>query len=419
MDPELEPQQYYPLYQEEDVPLIDVRESTLRKLVWGTILILVAFIGMGSTLRFPNEITVPFVLKSNQPETIYQFSHTVFLLEKMVSEQEAVNIGQPLVKITSPEIVEMLILLDQKEHELAYHLQQTVVAVNKEKDILMAQRRSLQVNIERQKEEQHILKNASVLDSITLTKKMEYANNQYQIYKRLYESETASEVEMTKRQQLLITATNQLALNNNNYQNQLSALYFSIKAHREQQQQLEEEKQKLVIDFENTTIALQEQIRLAKNKLTQNYGKYEITKDGLILLANRNGLVSFLFAGDKEVVPSTTLLKLSNSSTIFYALTKISPQHIGQIETGSTAILKVATFPHFEWGVLKGALSPLPLSPNEQGVFPVKIKIQEFGKLANLLHVGMEGEVAILIEERSFFGYLTKYMKAAYYDVVE
>ena len=419
MNHELEPQQYYPLYQEEDVPLIDVRKSTLRKLVWGTILLLAAFIALGFTVHFPNEITVPYVLKSEQPERIYQFSHTVFLLDKMVAEQEIVQVGQPLVKITSPEIVEMLASINQKESELVYHLEQAALAVSSEKDILRTQMKSLKVDRERQKEEQRILKAALEADIQTLSKKQKYAQKQYKTYQQLYKSGTVAEVELEEKEQLLITANNELKITRNEYQKQLSNLYFNIKHSREQQRKLDKEGKKLGIDFENETVALNEQIRLAKAKLLQNYGDYEVADNSIILKATQEGKVNFLFAGDKEVLAGTTLLKLNNATGGFYALAMITPQHIGQIQTTNNTILKVATFPHFEWGVLKGSIAPLPLSPNEQGLFPIKININDFGKLEQLLQIGMKGEAAVLIEERSFFGYLTKNMKATYYEMLE
>ena len=309
MNQELEPQQYYPLYQEEDVPLIDVRKSALRKLVWGTILILFAFMVLGFTIRFPNEINLPFVLKSDQPETIYQFSHTVFLLERMVSEQEKVAVGQPLVKITSPEIVEMVTNISSNQSELNYHIGQTDLTIRKEKEILKSQMKSLKLNRERQKQERTLLKTALESEITTLTAKMEHAKKQYQIYKQLYQSGTEAQIEMEEKHQTLITTTNQLKQARNQYQKEFSELSFGIMGSREKQKELARKSQKLAIEYDNKTVAIEEQIRLAKSKLAQNYGNYEIVKGGILLKANTKGIISFLFPGDKEVPASTTLLK--------------------------------------------------------------------------------------------------------------
>ena len=63
---DLEPQQYKRLYWEEDVPVKDVRKNALRKFVYiGSLLCLVLIVA-GLLIRFPDQIELPFVIKSNK-----------------------------------------------------------------------------------------------------------------------------------------------------------------------------------------------------------------------------------------------------------------------------------------------------------------------------------------------------------------
>ena len=56
-------------------------------------------------IKFPDQVELPFVLKSDQSEEIYRFSYPVYILEDYQKQGSKVSKGQKLMRITSPEIV--------------------------------------------------------------------------------------------------------------------------------------------------------------------------------------------------------------------------------------------------------------------------------------------------------------------------
>ena len=67
---ELEPQQYERIYWDEDVPVKDVRKSALRKLVYVGGGLCLVFSILAIFIKFPDEVELPFVVKSDQSEDI-------------------------------------------------------------------------------------------------------------------------------------------------------------------------------------------------------------------------------------------------------------------------------------------------------------------------------------------------------------
>jgi hypothetical protein len=172
---------------------------------------------------------------------------------------------------------------------------------------------------------------------------------------------------------------------------------------------------KLSIDSKYDSVSLTNRFTLAKNKIRNIYGDFELADGNLILKANDNGIVSYVFDGDKEVVAGSILMKVINNKTTFYALVKRPPSLIGKIRKNKQAVLKVASFPFYEWGTVKGHVDNLSLTPDESGNFSVKISLQNFGNLNNLLQIGMTGDATIILEEKTFYYYFFRKTKEIYY----
>ncbi len=96
-----------------------------------------------------------------------------------------------------------------------------------------------------------------------------------------------------------------------------------------------------------------------------------------------------------------------------YASASIPPEQIGFVKEGAPVILNVATFPHYEWGAVEGRIQTLSLTPDEKGDYPIRVEITNTGKLKGRLQVGMNGELSIPVEEKSFFGYVFEKVRKA------
>lgn len=100
------------------------------------------------------------------------------------------------------------------------------------------------------------------------------------------------------------------------------------------------------------------------------------------------------------------VLESTGKGGTLYASASIPPEEIGLVKEGAPVILKVATFPHYEWGAVEGRIQTLSLTPDGKGGYPVRVEITNDGKLRGRLRVGMNGELSTPVEEKSFFGYV-------------
>jgi hypothetical protein len=107
------------------------------------------------------------------------------------------------------------------------------------------------------------------------------------------------------------------------------------------------------------------------------------------------------------------VLESTGEGDTLYASASIPPEEIGLVKEGAPAILKVATFPHYEWGAVEGRIQTLSLTPDEKGDYPIRVEITNAGKLKGRLRVGMNGDLSIPIEEKSFFGYVFEKVRKA------
>lgn len=98
-----------------------------------------------------------------------------------------------------------------------------------------------------------------------------------------------------------------------------------------------------------------------------------------------------------------------------YAAISCPPSMIGKIAKNQQTALKIASFPFYEWGTVKGHVDNLSLTPDEKGFFSIKISIDNFGKLNHLTQVGMDGNASILLEEKTFYDYFFRRIKRIYY----
>ena len=158
---------------------------------------------------------------------------------------------------------------------------------------------------------------------------------------------------------------------------------------------------------------------LTENKIKNTFGDFELADGDLILKANANGMVSYIFDGEKEATTGSILLKVIHNNSDLYALVKSPASKIGRLTINRQVKLKVASFPFYEWGTMGGHIENLSLTPDETGNFSVKICIDNFGNLKNLMQIGMNGDAAIILEEKTFYYYFFHHIKETYYNATK
>lgn len=412
---DLEPQQYKRLYWEEDVPVKDVRKNTLRKFVYLGSLLSILFIIAGLLIKFPDQVELPFIIKSDKSEEIYRFSNPVYVTERYTKPGEQVVKGQSLVRITSPEIVLLVNNYNEAEQNLKNFKQQKVLSIKKQREILLTKIEQNKNKIKETEKETAILENRWKSNRSRLEYENEMAIKKYETNKKLFDDGHISKFDLIEIETKKIKASDTLESAKQNYEKNKLTLSYLQNQYLMDINSLNEELKKSEIDSKYDSIALTNQSELVKNKIRNSYGEFEIKDGDIIIKANSNGIISYIFEGEKEVGAGSILMKVIYNNSEMYAWVKSPASLIGKIAKDERAVLKVASFPFYEWGTVKGHVYNQSLTPDENGYFSVKISIDNPGKMKNLLQLGMNGNTTIILDEKTFYEYFFRKVKKTYY----
>ena len=193
---ELEPQQYGKHYWEDDVPLTDVRKNTLRKFVYLGCGLFVLLCLAGAMIKFPDQVELPFVIKSGQPEEIYRFPYAIYVTEKYIAPGSHIKKGQPLIKISSPEIVALINNYREAQQNLDNYRLQKNMSVQKQQEILGSRIKTNQIKIAEVKNELSTLDNTWKSNTDRLKLESNIADKNYANNKELYNEKYISKNEL-------------------------------------------------------------------------------------------------------------------------------------------------------------------------------------------------------------------------------
>lgn len=408
---DLEPQQYARHYIEDDVPLKDVRKSTLRRSVYIGLGLFALIVLAGATIKFPDEVSLPFVLKSDAPEDVYRFPYPVFLAEHYIRSGSKVAAGAPLVKITSPEIVAMINTFREAEEAVANYRKHNPRYLGNQQAILHVR---MEQNTRRTAEADRqlaLLGSAWKSNEARLRFELEDAEKKLEQNRKLHEGKYISSQELKEYETRKIKAQDAFLSGTQAYERERAAILASTSQSSLENVSLGREGEQASISAATDSATLAARLKLAGEKLHNTFGEFEISGGSLILKATGEGTVSFLFDGDKELPASAILLRLLHRQGALYALVVSPPTMIGKLAQQQDAYLKVATFPAYEWGAAKGHVDALSLTPDEAGAFNLRVALDEQRNLAGHLQPGMTGLVAIQLGERTFFQYFFRKLR--------
>ena len=410
----LEPVQYEDLYREDDVPLQDVRQSALRLFVYLGAGLTALFVVLGATVEIPRQLSFDFVLKGDRQEHVYRFFEGVYLEAKRVEVGDPVEPGTPLVKVSSPQAVAMVAAYEDalarkrifETTEMPLY-QSRIEALGLEKAQLEAAAREHQ----RQKELGWNVYKAE-LDKLTYL--AEEAARKHARTGGLAAKALVSQDDLERAKAAMILARTELAALRENRRKEVGERDAQIEAATLQQQIVAQQEGEKAQEAQGQLAKLQNEIDQAYQALRRSYGDFAIEGGGLVLKAPYAGRVSYVTDEDRDVASGETLLKVLRGASDLHAYATIPPQAIGLVKPGDPVVLKVATFPHYEWGTLRGEIRHLTLTPDEDGQYPCTVAITDAGRLAPHLQIGMNGELSVLVEEKSFFRYVFGQFRKGY-----
>jgi multidrug efflux pump subunit AcrA (membrane-fusion protein) len=416
---DLQPHQYLDIYRENDIPLSDVRRSGLRIVLYLAVGVVLLFIVCGGIITIPRHLVFPFVLKGEMRETIYRFPDNVYIDAIHAAPGEQVRRDDPLATITSPRIAGLIAgytdALRKREHflraEIPLHEARKREAGLREEKARMeiaAAGRDLQHT--RQRAESEVR---------ALVAEAEHAASVHRSARELHEAGSVAELDAKGAAARDVAAREKLSEASSRRDKDIDAIRSRAEGLAIERSIAAESIARIDAEIAERRATLDDEVASAYDAIALNYGPFRIDNGGLTLTAPEDGAVAFVFDGERELPSGGMLLKLLPRASDLYALAVVPPELIGYVDEGQRAALKVATFPHYRWGVAQGSVASVTLAPNEKGEYALRASIADPGALRSRLHAGMTGEVMVTVEEQTLLALLFDRLRESYHNVVD
>ncbi|GAB3270797.1 hypothetical protein GCM10027347_41710 [Larkinella harenae] len=399
--------QYEDLYHVDDAPLADLRLKALRRMGWWAVFLVGISLFLGAVVVLPDTVPTSFVLKSERAEAIYRFPSTVYIEQLFVKPGQSVQAGDVLLEISAPDIAALT-------HELAA-AQANVVSFQRFRTASVAHERSvIETNIRRLREA-IALKDSQLsmneqkwtAESARLAYDVQETTRLLTINRQFFKDGDISRNDLNGIEANQLRAKSGYDVAYQNYLDTRSTLIRQITAQQLEITGLEQQMAKTSVDLQLENTQLHTTLSTTQQRIAGTYGAFEVTKNNhLRLKATQNSLVSFVFEGDKEAAAGSILLKLMQNDTPLYAHTQVNSSKIGKIRAGQSVVLKVDAYPVYEWGPAYGTVSNVSFTPDEKGLFNVRIRVTDEAHLHRLLRIGMEGKADVVTDEHTILGHL-------------
>lgn len=409
---ELNETQYEDLYHVDDAPIADLRQKAISRLGWWAVLLAVAGFVAGYLVVLPDSIQTNFVLKSEITEDIYRFPTAVYVEKVLVQNGQKINAGDPILEISAPDIATLAAELNSAQRSVSSFEEFKNASFASERTIVETNIKRINEEIALKKSQLSILGNKWASETAKLQFDAQEAKRLFAQNQAFYKGGDISRNELNQFEASAIRAQNAYDVAYQNYLENRNLLNREISSRQLEINGLEKQISKTTNDHLLEGNRLQGAVAAAQSRLAGMYGSYEITPDNhLLLKAKHNSTVSFLFEGDKEVPPSTILLKMIYEDAPLYAHAQVNSSQIGKVKAGQQVALKLDAYPVYEWGAVQGKVTAVSLTPDEKGLFNLRVQITDTKNVGKLLKIGMLGKANVIADERNIYGYLFRKFK--------
>ncbi|GAA4464736.1 HlyD family efflux transporter periplasmic adaptor subunit [Nibrella saemangeumensis] len=412
---ELDEIQYTDLYHVDDAPIADLRLKALSRAGWWAVALVLVGIVAGFAIVLPDTITTPFVLKSEGAEAIYRFPSNVYIEKMHVKNGQAVKAGDVLLEISAPDIAAISNELVTARHSLTNFERFRTASAANERKMTEVNIRQIQEDIALKQTQLEIVERKWASESARLSYDEQEAKRIWQTNTELFKNGDISRNDLKQLEGTYMRARTAQEQAQQNYLDQRNALNQQIVAQRLAITSLETKIAKSNTELMQEKERLNSQLVTGQKRIQGMYGAFSVTENNhLLLKAERNGTISFLFDGEKEVPAGTILLRMTNEETPLYAYTQVTSSQIGKLTEGQPVVLKLDAYPVYEWGPAHGQVSHVSLTPDEKGLFNVQVQLTDSGTMKDRLRIGMRGNGEVIADELTFFGHLfRKFRKTA------
>lgn len=417
---DLQPTQYEDLYHIDDAPIADLRIKALSRMGWWAVLLTVAGVMAGFLIILPDSIQTAFVLKSEVTEDMYRFPSAVYVERVHVRSGQKVKEGQTILEISAPDIAALTSELVSAQSNLNSFKQFKTISSQNERQIIEVNMQRIREEIALKKSQLTIAEQKWASESNRLTFEAQENKRIFGLNQDLFKNGDISKNELNQLETNAIRSQNAYEIAYQSYLENRNMLNREIATRELEINGLQKQITKNSNDHLLEGDRLRGSFTSARQRLEGTYGTFEITSNNhLLLKAKHNGTVSFVFEGDKEVSPGTILLKMIYEEAPLYAHAQVNSSQIGKVQNGQAVVMKLDAYPVYEWGAVSGTVSEVSLTPDEKGLFNVRVRLVDQQKLQNRLKIGMQGKSNIIADERTIYGYLFRKFKKVASEMTE
>lgn len=416
---QLEPQQYQRLYWEADVPVRDLRVRLMRRLLYAALVLFAGIIATAAVVRFPDQIELPFVLKSEVREEVHKFPYPVYLLEQYVQTGDSVRPGDPLLRITAPEITALI--SRYREAAAAADNLNTArrTAELRQQDVLRAAVRQNLLAADEQRRQLDLARQTWAAHERERLAELREAEDKLAAYQKLRAEAIGARLDLVAQETRVAQAQNALRQEKLRFEKDSARLQNTVAQLLLDNEVAESRLAKSAADFRADSLAAASSLDLARRRLTDAFGVCDIADGAVVLKSALHGRVSFLFEGEKEIREGATVVKVSNSHQPAFAFGKCPPAVVGKLRTGQACHLKVFSFPFYEYGTVRGHVRQISLTPDENGDYNLHLALDDPGRLHGLLQPGLTGTAVVVIEEKTLLQYFFRGLRREYARLTE
>lgn len=402
----LEAHQFENIYHEDDVPFQNASDSAIKRLIYYGIGLFVILIIASFLIKVPREIQIPFELKGGILEFIVQYPEKVYVKEIQVRTGDTIIRGQPLIKITSPEISSQINEIEALMTELSFFRHEKQDLYKSDLAYFEARKKGLDKDISKLSAEIEISRTDMVHELANLKEQLDIQSENLKRNQKLYADGFLSALELEKVQIEYNNVKQMFESKNSEYKSGIADLESRKQMKINEKNELVEQKVKTILLNKTDSIDLKNRLIQAEHKLQLTYGISKINGDGLNILSPYDGRISLITASESELLPGQIIVRMQTSEKAYYAYAKATPAEIGKLQEGNKAVLKYNSFPYYYYGTMKSVIESTSQSPDETGDYPIRMNITDMGNLKNKVRKGMTGNASIVVEEKSVADYL-------------
>ncbi|MEL6535453.1 MAG: HlyD family efflux transporter periplasmic adaptor subunit [Bacteroidota bacterium] len=404
--PELNPIQIQEIFFEEDVPLKNVLNALPRSSYLFLIGLVLCMAVFGATIPIPREVRVPILIRSAAEESQLAYAEPIQVESWQVALGDSVSEGAPLLTLTGPQARDRIATWQvAKQAETRYRdeamqvHEQTVRKLGQLVAEYSASLVSLSHDAARQDE-------VFLAEGKAIQERLALEQNALKRQEQLAERGAAAEVAVEAQQVRVAEVQWNLAQLQRNHELQVQVntreqqrVKTLLITHQEELATLQEAHQLKVAE-------LYDAVAQAEQALTQAYGTCQWSAHSITVFSPLAGRVTALSPDAYQIPAGQQVMKISQSGSALSAVGLAASGHLGELQLGMTAQLKMVSFPYLHYGTLPFRVTGLAQSPDADGVFQVRLEPADAHALHPRLLQGMEGEASILVHEQSFFGWI-------------